>query len=189
MNNTGKYNEELENYDELDKLYQIYMRVQSGDKSALDELFKERNIDDKRTYRADEINKEYRMSHMDNVLDTELVLDDERNRQEKEWLNSSDSKVMFQLPCLNKMLYKKKRFMTRAKNTGYENGKKKQNSGHKKFYDGEYDISDFNELMYETIIEIFNEKTDENNCLTLDGKKNEKNPILDGVSLLRNISY
>lgn len=55
MNNTGKYNEELENYDELDKLYQIYMRVQSGDKSALDELFKERNIDDKRTYRADEI--------------------------------------------------------------------------------------------------------------------------------------
>ena len=84
MNNTGKYNEELENYDELDKLYQIYMRVQSGDKSALDELFKERNIDDKRTYRADEINKEYRMSHMDNVLDTELVLDDERNRQEKE---------------------------------------------------------------------------------------------------------
>ena len=190
MNNIGKYNEELENYDELDMLYQIYMRVQSGDKSALDELFKERNRDDKRTYRADEINKEYRMSHMDNVLDTELVLDDERNRQEKEWLNSSDSKVMFQLPCLNKMLYKKKkRFMTRAKNTGYENGKKKRNSGHKKFYDGEYDISDFNELMYETIIEIFNEKTDENNCLTLDGKKNEKNPILDGVSLLRNISY
>ena len=61
MNNIGKYNEELENYDELDMLYQIYMRVQSGDKSALDELFKERNRDDKRTYRADEINKEWIM--------------------------------------------------------------------------------------------------------------------------------
>lgn len=43
--------------------------------------------------------------------------------------------------------------------------------------------------MYETIIEIFNEKIDENHCLTLDGKKNVKNPISDGISLLKNISY
>lgn len=188
LSKVDKCIEELDNKEELEKLYQIYLRVQSGDKDALDELFK--TVEVKPICKADEIYKKDRMSNMDGVLDVELILDEEKNRQEKEWLNSSDSKVMFQFSCLNKMLYKKKKkFMSKAKNTGYENGKKKQNSGHKKFYDGEYDISDFNELMYETIIEIFNEKTDENNCLTLDGKKNEKNPILDGVSLLRNISY
>ena len=69
------------------------------------------------------------------------------------------------------------------------NGEKIKNKGNKKYYEGEYDISDFNELMYETTIEVFNTKTDENNCLTLDGKKNIKNPIGDGVSLLENISY
>lgn len=164
------------------------MRVQSGDKSALDVLFKE--VKNKQIFRADEINKEYQMSHMDNVLDSELVLDNEKNGQEDEWVNSAYSNVAFQFPCLNKMLYKKKkRFLATPKNTGYENGKKAKNSGHSKFYEGEYDISDFNELMYETVIEIFNTKTDENKCLTLDGKKNEENPIYDGTSLLRNISY
>lgn len=88
------------------------------------------------------------------------------------------------------MLYKKKkRFLSTAKNTGYENGKKTKNCGNSNFYEGEYDISDFNELMYETVIEIFNTKTDENKCLTLDGKENVENPICDGISLLRNISY
>lgn len=188
MNNTDKFIKELDNKEELEQLYQIYIRVQSGDKSALNELFK--SVEVKPICKADEIYKKDRMSNMDNVLDSELILEEEKNKQEEEWLNSSDSKVMFQFSCLNKMLYKKKKkFMSKAKNTGYENGKKKQNSGHKKFYDGEYDISDFNELMYETIIEIFNKKTDENNCLTLDGKKNEENPIVDGISLLKNISY
>ena len=164
------------------------MHVQSGDKSALDALFKE--VKNKQIFRADEINMEYQMSHMDNVLDSELVLDKEKNEQEDEWVNSAYSNVAFKFPCLNKMLYKKKkRFLATAKNTGYENGKKIKNSGHSKFYEGEYDISDFNELMYETVIEIFNTKTDENKCLTLDGKKNVENPICDGISLLRNISY
>lgn len=79
--------------------------------------------------------------------------------------------------------------MRKAQSTGYENGKRIKNNGNSKFYEGEYDISDFNELMYETVIEIFNTKTDENKCLTLDGKKNVENPICDGISLLRNISY
>lgn len=173
---------------EAERLYQIYKRVQSGEKDALSELFGETNR--KQICRSDEMNREYRLLHMDNVLDSELVLDREKNIQEKEWLGSSNSKVIFQFPCLNKMLYKKKKyFLSKAKNTGYENGRKKQKSGHKKFYEGEYDISDFNELMYETVIEIFTSRTDENNCLTLDSKRNERIPICDGISLLKNISY
>ena len=188
MGRGNKNKEKITNKEELDKLYEIYMRVQTGDKSALDELFKA--TDNKQISRADEINKEYQMSHMDNILDSAFVLDMEQSRQEKGWVNSASSKVAFQFPCLNKMLYKKKkRFLSTSKNTGYENGKKAKNNGHSKFYEGEYDISDFNELMYETVIEIFNTKTDENKCLTLDGKKNVENPICDGISLLKNISY
>lgn len=172
----------LINDNEIEKLYQIYLRVQSGDKSALNELFKETN--GKKICRADIVNKEYRMADMDNVLDSELVLDNDKNEKEEEWMYSVYSKVTFQFLCLNKMLYKKKKaFLSKAKNTGYKN------SGYNKFYDGEYDVSDFNELIYETVIEIFNSKTDEDNCLTLDGKKNVKIPICDGISLLKNISY
>ena len=137
----------LLNDDEVEKLYQIYMRVQSGEKVALDELFK--SVNSKQVCKADEMNKEYRMSYMDNVLDSEFVLDNEKNIQEDEWINSSYSKVMFNFSCLNKMLYKKKkRFLHKAKNTGYEEGQKIKNSSHSKFYEGEYDISDFNELPY-----------------------------------------
>lgn len=194
MSNTDKYIKEPDNKEELEKLYQIYMRVQSGDKGALDELFKEKNIDDRRTYRVDERYKERRMSNMDNVLDTELILENEKEnekkRQKDQWLNSSDSKVTFQFSCLNRLLYKKKKkLLSKEKDTGYENGKKKENNNHSKFYEGEYDLSDFNSLMYEVITEIFNTKTDADNCLTLDGKKNEKYPICDGITLLKNISY
>lgn len=178
----------LVNKAEAEELFQIYMRVQSGDKAALDELFK--TVDSKQISRADEINKEYKMSHMDNVLDLESVLDNENNKRKDDWIDSVNANVTFRFSCLNELLYKKKRkFLSKAKNTGYENGQKIKNNSCSKFYEGEYDISDFNELMYETIIEIFNEKTDESKCLTLDGKKNKKYPICDGVSLLRNISY
>lgn len=176
----------LINDNEIEKLYQIYMRVQSGDKSAMNELFKESS--GRQICRADVMNKQYRMSNMDNVLDSELVLDNDKNKREEEWVCSVYSKVTFQFLCMNKMLYKKKKaFLSKAKNTGYKNREK--NSGYSKFYDGEYDVSDFNELVYETIIEIFNSKTDEDNCLTLDDKKNIKIPICDGISLLKNISY
>ena len=186
MENTDK--SLFEDDKEINALYKLYIRIQSGDKAALNELFQ--TVDNKQIHRIDVINKEYKMSHMENVLDSELVLDDENSRQRKEWINSSYSKVTFQFSCLNKMLYKKKKsFISTAKNTGYENGKRLKNSGNRKYYDGEYDISDFNELMYETTIEVFNTKTDEDNCLTLDGKKNINTPICDGVSLLKNISY
>lgn len=188
LSNADKKNNVLVNEDELEKLYQIYIRVQSGDKAALDELFQQ--IDNKQIHRVDIMNKDYKMSHMENVLDSELVLEDEKNIQEKEWVDSAYSSISFRFSCLNKILYKKKKkFLSNAKNTGYENGRKLKNIGNKKYYEGEYDISDFNELMYETTIEVFSTKTDENGCLTLDGKKNMRNPICDGVSLLENISY
>ena len=126
----------------LENLYQIYMRVQSGDKAALNELFQ--TVDNHQIHRLDVMNKEYQMSHMDNVLDSEFVLDNEKNIQEKEWIDSAYSSVSFRFSCLNKMLYKKKKkFLSNAKNTGYENGKKLKNSGNRKYYEGEYDISDF----------------------------------------------
>ena len=105
MSNSNKNkNVLLVNKGESEKLYQIYLRVQSGDKTALDELFK--TVDSKQISKTDEINKEYRMSHMDGVLDSELVLDNEKNMQEEEWKDSAYSNVAFQFPCLNKMLYK-----------------------------------------------------------------------------------
>lgn len=188
LSNTSKDKDILADNEEAAKLYQIYIRVQSGDNTALNELFQE--TDGKQICRADEMNKEYRMSHMDNILDSESVIDNEKNKQDEEWIGSVYSKVSFQFSCLNKMLYKKKKkFLSRAKNTGFENGKKSNSGNDSKFYEGEYDISDFNELAYETVIEVFHAKTDENNCLTLDGKKNIGVPICNGVSLLKNISY
>lgn len=188
MGKTKKDKDVLVDEEEAKRLYQIYLQVQSGDKNALDGLFKQ--IDSKQICRADEINKEYMLSHLENVLDAESVLDNEKNKQTEEWIDSAYSKVSFQFPCLNKLLYKKKKkFLSEAKNTGYENGKKKKSNNHSKFYEGKYDVSDFNELMYETVIEVFNTKTDENYCLTLDGKKNIKYPICDGASLFKNISY
>ena len=115
----------LANNDEAEKIYQIYMQVQSGDMAALDGLFQ--RVENKQICRVDELNKEYRMSHMEHVLDSEEMLENERNRQVKEWVDSVSSNVSFRFPCLNKMLYKKKKeFLFEAKNTGYENGKKKK---------------------------------------------------------------
>lgn len=176
------------NKDEAERLYQIYLRVQSGDKAALNELFVK--TEQKEICKADEMSQEYRLSHMDNVLDSDNVLEEEKNFQEEKWISSSNSSVIFGFECLNKMMSKKKRdFLIKAKYTGYENGVEGKSGRSRKFYDGEYDVSDLNELMHEIVIEIFNEKTDENNCLTLYGRKNTKYPICDGISLLRNISF
>lgn len=188
MGNKKKNNKISVSTREVKELYQIYTQVQSGNKDVLNKLFKQK--ESKHICRYEEMSMKYRMSHMDNILDSDAVLDNEKSREEREWMNSSYSNVTFQLSCLNKLLYnKKKYYLSKAKNTGYENGEKVKSSGNRKYYEGEYDISDLNELVYETVIEIFYTPTDENNCLTLDGKKNEKYPICDGISLLRNISY
>ena len=188
LSNVNKDKKILERDDELEELYQIYLRVQSGEKSALDELFIVADV--KKMCKSDERNNKQRMANMDNVLDSELVIENEKNKREEEWVASVHSEVTFQFSCLNSTLYKMKRDMlSTAKSTGYENGKRLRSRSHRKFYEGEYDVSDFNELMYETVVEIFNAKTDEDNYLTLDGKLNKATPICDGVSLLKNIAY
>ena len=129
MSNTNKNKSKSPGNDEAEQLYELYIRVQSGDESALNELFTE--ADSKHICRLDEMNKEYRLSHMDNVLDSEFVLDSEKSEQEKEWLDSANSKVILQFPCLNKMLYKKKKkFISKAKCRGYENEKMKKYYSH-----------------------------------------------------------
>jgi len=188
LSNTDKKKVIVVRHDEVERLYDIYLRVQSGDKSALDELFVKR--ENKEISKVDEMNREYRLSHMDNILDSEIILETEKNRQEEEWIGSASSSVIFNFDCLNKIVSKNKRdFLSNAKYTGYENGERRADSRSKKFYEGEYDVSDLNEFIYEIVIEIFNAKTDENNCLTLYGRKNTKYPICDGVSLLKNISF
>lgn len=72
----------------------MYIQVQNGDKTALNGLFKQAEC--KHICRADEINKEYRMSHMENVLDMESMLDNEKRKQEEEWAGSVYSNVTFQ---------------------------------------------------------------------------------------------
>ena len=79
MGKTKKDKDVLVDEEEVKRLYQIYLQVQSGDKNALDGLFKQ--IDSKQICRADEINKEYMLSHLENVLDAESVLDNEKNKQ------------------------------------------------------------------------------------------------------------
>lgn len=173
---------------EVEGLYQIYKRVQAGDKAALKEIFK--RVDKKEISKLDELEERHKLSHMDNILDAEFVLHSRREKQQEEWIESALSNIDFRFSCLSKILHNmKKDLLFPHKKTGYENGKKIKKSGHSKFYTGKYDVSDFNELLYETLIEVFYTKTDENNCLTLDDKKNKKNPICDGVSLLQNICY
>lgn len=62
------------------------------------------------------------------------------------------------------------------------------NNKHKKFYPGSYDISDLNELLYSTIIELFICDLDKNKCATIYGIKSNL-PINDGISLVKNISF
>lgn len=167
---------------EAEVIYRIYQQVQAGNQAALNGLFRMGNGD--RTDRAEEQNEIYQLSHTDHILD----LDTEEKIRETERISSAETKVSFRFSCLNKMLCNMRRkFLSDSLNTSDANGRK--NHGCSKFCTGAYDISDFNELMYETVIEIFTGKTDENNCLTLDGKKNKNYPIDDEISLLENISY
>ena len=106
LGNTDEQKNISVNDDELKELYGLYLQVQSGDHTALNKLFKA--ADNRQICRRDEINRKEQLSNMDNVLDAELVLDKEKNRQEKEWEESVYSKVTFQFQCLNSMLYKKK---------------------------------------------------------------------------------
>lgn len=192
MGNTKKIHYESANKAELEELYKIYTRFRSGDKSALNELFVAVDNRDNNII-VSKKNKRKRMENMDNVLDAEMIIakakDEEKNKEEDNWLNSKNEKVVFRFKCLNKMVYNKKiEYLSEVKKTGYENGKKIIKNRNTKYYEGKYDVSDMNSIIYGIVLEVFNGELDDNNCLTLDDKKN-KNSICDGVSLLQNISY
>lgn len=133
--------------------------------------------------------------HIKNVLDNALNPEMEKlsrgyYEEEDNVTCTKNEEVVFTFDILNKMLSKMKRiYSKKSKDTGFENGKKIKYQTYKKYYEGEYDITELVEIMYEVIISIFLNEPDGNGCVTFNGKKNKDVPIIDGVSLLRNISY
>ena len=174
------------NIEEIELIYDLFLRCQAGDKSALNYLFETQN---RRISRVDELNEEYRIKSLDSTLNPEMEkLNWEYENEEKD-TDFKNENVIFRYNVLNKMLNKmKKAYSKNFLETGFENGVRKEHQTYKKYYPGEYDTSELLEIMYEVIITIFQAELDGNGCVALNGKKN-KIPIIDGVSLLKNISY
>lgn len=167
---TGEY-EIKELWSDAEELYHEYLRYQNGDKFALDRIFIEKNdkINDyTNKYYSCLTGKEF----MDNVLDAEFIKAEIYDEQKKHC-----SKVQFRYNCLNQIMHNAKReYSKKYIDTGYGGGTHR-NSGYKKFYEGEYDVSDIQEIMTEIIIMIFQ------------GRLKSNIPIGDPISLLKNIKY
>ena len=117
---------------DVERLYQNYIRYQSGDKSALDEVFMEVGKKVGETKRIVELEEEYKLSHTENVLDAGLVENEIEYKHKDRKL-----KVVFSFPCLNNMVKKAKyEYSKNGIFTGYENGKKINSNGYKKFHSG-----------------------------------------------------
>lgn len=159
---------------DVDRLYQNYVRYQAGDKSALDEVFMEVGKNVGETMRIVELEEEYKLSHTENVLDAGLMQDEIEHKQKERKL-----KVVFAFPCLNRMVSKAKyEYSKNGKFTGYENGKKINSGGYKKFHSGKYDTLELEEVMQEIVIKLFQGRLSGSNI-----------DITDGVAFLRNIKY
>lgn len=138
-----------------------------------------------------ELNEKHRIKNvLDNALNPEMEKLSREYEKADDMIDVKNEDVVFTFDILNKMLSKMKRIYSKnIKDTGYENGAKKKYQTYKKYYLGEYDITEIAEIMYEVIIAIFLGELDGNGCVTLNGKENKEIPIIDGVSLLKNISY
>lgn len=164
----------LENYDDAERLYQNFIRYQLGDKSALDEVFMETGKNICEINRIQELEEEYKLLHSENVLDAGLVENEIRQKREDQKL-----KVVFSFQCINIMVKRAKWYFSKKWiNTGYENGKKNHNQGYKKYFEGEYDVSDLEEVMQEIVIKLFQGKLSGSNI-----------DIVNSKSLLENIKY
>lgn len=160
--------------EDVERLYQNYIRYQSGDKSALDEVFMEVGKKVGETKRIVELEEEYKLSHTENVLDAGLVQDEIQYRR-----NDRKLKVAFSFPCLKDMVRRAKYdYSKKGIFTGYENGKKIDSHGYKKFHSGKYDTLELEEVMQEIVIKLFQGKLSGSNI-----------DIIDGITLLRNIKY
>ena len=175
------------NSDEIALIYDLFRRCQAGDKSVLNCLFKTQNS---RISRIDELAEEYRVKRLeDSALNPEMEKLNWEYENEDRNAGFKNENVVFAFDILNKMLFNmKKAYSKGSLETGYENGVEKEHRAYKKYHSGECDISELSEIMYEVIISIFLSEPDGNGCVTLNSKKN-KVPIIDGVSLLKNISY
>ena len=164
----------LKKSSDVETLYQNYVRYQTGDDTALAEVFVETGKTIEQNYYIQELNEKYKITHADNVLDAELVEDEIQQRQKERKL-----KVKFSFQCLNDIANKAKlHYSKESINTGYTNGKKIIDNGYKKFHEGKYDVSELEEIMQEIVIKLYQGK--------LSGSKNE---IVDGTTLLQNIKY
>lgn len=164
----------MKKLEDVERLYQNYIRYQSGDESALDEVFMEVGEKVGETKRIVELEEEYKLSHAENVLDAGLVENEIGYRRNRRKL-----KVVFSFSCLNDMVKKAK--YNYSKNgifTGYENGRKTDSHGYKKFHSGKYDTLELEEAMQEIVVKLFQGK--------LSGSKID---IINGVTLLGNIKY
>ena len=174
------------NSEEIALIYDLFRRCQAGDKSVLDCLFKTQN---RKISRVDELSEEYRVKSLDSTLNPEMEKLNLEYDNEDRKTGFKNENVIFAFDILNKMLFNmKKAYYKGSLETGYENGVEKEHRTYKKYHSGECDISELSEIMYEVIISIFLSEPDGNGCVTLNGKKN-KVPIIDGVSLLKNISF
>ena len=156
------------NNEEINLLYSWFLRCQSGDKSVLNHLFKKQDL---------KIEQTGDMKSFDSTLNPDLeqlIWEYERDDKETDLKNDN---VVFSLEILNKMLSKMKRT--------YSNDFLQTSN---KYYCGKYNISEFSEILQEVVIELFQTELDDNGCATYNGKRNNI-PIIDGGSLLKNISY
>lgn len=134
----------MTNNNDLAALWSIYQRCQSGEVSALDDLFIIKSNKD--------------IQHTD----------------------TAGFHVGFKYECLSKILTSaKKRYSSEETNFS---------DNHKKYYSGEYDISDLDELMYLNVIELFRCNLNENRCATISGVTSTL-PIVDAGTLIKNISF
>lgn len=85
----------------MERLYKNYIRYQSGDKIALDEVFMEVGKNVSETNRIVELEEEYKLSHVDNVLDAGLVQDEIHYRRNDRKLKVVFSCVTRRIPSPN----------------------------------------------------------------------------------------
>lgn len=94
--------------------------------------------------------------------------------------NNSRFDVGLKHNCLSAILYN-----TRER---YNSASVSIKNNHKKYFPGEYDISDLNEMMYLILTELFIGELDKGKCATI-GSETSNIPLTDGEALLKNISF
>ena len=91
-----------------------------------------------------------------------------------------EGKVTLDSICLRKLI--------NSLRTSFEREEMNTKYTHKKYYPGLYDTSDLESMINLLLVEIFEAETDSTGCITVNGVRSKK-PIVDGESLIRNLSF